>query len=152
MAGVGEPLTSLPPEVLAALSQHLEGCYPREGCGVLLRTAAGAWRARPLRNALGARTAYAFAPSEWLAVLQDADARAERVAGVFHSHVDTPADFSDEDRRQAMTDEGPVWAEVFHLVVAVRAGRAVEARRFDWNGREFAGRELPWPPAPTQIP
>ncbi|PTL85415.1 Mov34/MPN/PAD-1 family protein [Vitiosangium sp. GDMCC 1.1324] len=129
------------PEDLSDVVRHLESTYPREGCGVLLRAGeGGSWRVLPLRNVHAApRIAYAFEPREWLGVLLEAEARGEHVACVFHSHVDTSADFSDEDRRQAAPDGDPLLPGVCYLVVAVHAGHISDMKIFWWDCGEFRG-------------
>jgi proteasome lid subunit RPN8/RPN11 len=88
------------------------------------------------------RTAYAFEPREWLGVLLEAEAGGEHVACVFHSHVDTSADFSDEDRHQAAPDGQPLLPSVFYLVMALHSGRVREVKIFWWNCGFFQGRLL----------
>lgn len=146
----------VPPEELSDVIRHLESCYPQEGCGVLLRSAeGGAWRVRPLRNAQDelhgrdpvrfprtSRTAFAFEPREWLGVLLEADARGEHVACVFHSHVDTGADFSDEDRRLAAPEGEPLLPGASHLVMAVHSGYVRDMKIFWWERGEFQGRPV----------
>ena len=156
MAAVGETPTGLP-EDLSDVLRHLESCYPDEGCGVLLRAAGGgAWRTRPLRNALApSRSAYAFEPREWLHVLQDAERRGEALRCVFHSHVDGGVEFSAEDRRQAAPGGQPLLPGVCYLVVAVRRGRAEGAALYHWTGAHFArarGVGAPSPRSPPENP
>ncbi|QRK06953.1 M67 family metallopeptidase [Archangium violaceum] len=129
------------PEDLSEVARHLESSYPREGCGVLLRAGReGPWRVRPLGNAHATpRTAYAFEPREWLAVLLEAESRGEHVACVFHSHVDSSADFSDEDRHQAAPDGHPLLPGVSYLVMAVHSGCVRDTRIFWWERGEFRG-------------
>ena len=145
---------ALLPEDLSDVVHHLESAWPREGCGVLLRAGPeGPWRCRPLRNVQDAlheedpvrsprssRHAYAFDPREWLGVLLEAEARGEAVACVFHSHVDGPADFSPEDRRQAAPDGQPLLPGVSYLVMAVHAGSVTNASIFRWEGGGFSRR------------
>lgn len=144
------------PEDLSDILRHLEACYPREGCGVLLRAGeSGPWRVRPLRNAQDelhaedpvrfprtSRTAYAFEPREWLGVLLEAEARGEHVACVFHSHVDSSAEFSDEDRRQAAPDGQPLLPGVSYLVIAIHEGGVRAVKIFWWDCGFFQGRQL----------
>jgi [CysO sulfur-carrier protein]-S-L-cysteine hydrolase len=144
------------PEDLSDIIRHLEACYPREGCGVLLRVGEeGPWRVRPLRNVQDAlhasdpvrfprtsRTAYAFEPREWLAVLTEAEARGEHVACVFHSHVDTEATFSDEDRRQAAPEGQVLIPGAAYLVMAVHSGCVSDGRIFRWACGEFQGHRV----------
>jgi proteasome lid subunit RPN8/RPN11 len=144
------------PEDLSEVIRHLESCYPQEGCGVLLRGGGeGPWRVRPLRNVQDAlhasdpvrhprtsRTAYAFDPREWLAVLTEADARSEHVACVFHSHVDTEACFSDEDRRQAAPEGQILIPGGAYLVISVHSGCVSDVRIFWWDCGEFQGHRV----------
>jgi [CysO sulfur-carrier protein]-S-L-cysteine hydrolase len=154
VAGVDDAVTL--PEDLSEILRHLESCYPEEGCGVLLRAAGeGAWRVRPLRNALASRTAYAFDPHEWLQVLLDAERRDERLLCVFHSHVEGGVEFSHEDRRQAAPGGQPLLPGVSYLVVAVQTGRAVEMALYRWDGAAFARAPCQEPPRGrllTEIP
>lgn len=147
------------PKDLSEIIRHLEAAYPQEGCGVILRGAAGAWRIHGLPNAYDryhaadpvrfprtSRTAYLFEPGDWLALLKEADARGEQLACVFHSHVNGIADFSAEDRAQAAPGGLPLLPDISYLVVAVNAGRATEARLFRWAGRDFLDRQVPLSP------
>ena len=145
------------PEDLSEVIRHLEGAYPQEGCGVILRGgASGPWRIRPLLNAYDryhaadpvrfphtSATAYLFEPQEWLALNEEADARGERILCVFHSHVNGSASFSAEDRAQAAPAGQPLLPDVSYLVVAVDRGRAAGARLFRWSGADFLDRPVP---------
>jgi proteasome lid subunit RPN8/RPN11 len=131
------------------LLSHLESEYPREGCGVLLQDErTGKYRVRPMRNARAAphaRTAFAFDPGEWLTLLVESEARGERLACIYHSHTDTSAHFSAEDREWAAPDGEPLWPGVSYLVVSVERGRATEARGFAWKSGDFRETEgSPW--------
>jgi proteasome lid subunit RPN8/RPN11 len=141
------------PEDLSEVIRHLESCYPREGCGVLLRAGEGGpWRVRPLRNtSRSPRTSYRFEPREWLGVLMEAEARGEQVACVFHSHVDTEATFSDEDRHQAAPGGQPLLPGVSYLVMAVHSGCVGDVRIFRWEHKEFQGSPVPWTPPGRQL-
>lgn len=116
----------------------------------------GPWRIQPISNAYDryhaadpgrfprtSRTAYLFEPREWLALNLEADARGERIACVFHSHVNGIAELSAEDRAQALPGGQPILPGVSYLVVAVVRGRAAEARIFRWADGEFRERLVP---------
>ena len=140
--------------------RYLEAAWPQEGCGVILRAGAeGTWRVRfmpnaydryhaadPVRYPHTSRTAYLFEPRDWLALNLEADSRGEQIACVFHSHVNGIADFSAEDRAQALAAGQPLLPDVSYLVVAVVAGRASEARLFRWVEGEFLDHLVPFPP------
>jgi [CysO sulfur-carrier protein]-S-L-cysteine hydrolase len=154
--GDGERAPRLPGD-LGDVVRHLESTWPREGCGVLLRQGArGPWRCRPLRNVQDdlhaqdarrfprtSRDAYAFDPREWLGVLLEAERRGEDVVCVFHSHVEGPADFSPEDRRQAAPTGQPLLPGVSYLVVAIHSGCASQAALFGWEDGRFRRWPLP---------
>jgi proteasome lid subunit RPN8/RPN11 len=154
------PVSGAPPRELPAdlseVIRHLESVYPQEGCGVILRGGGGGWRVRPLPNAYDryhaadpvrfphtSRTAYLFEPREWLALNEEADARGEQVACVFHSHANGIAAFSAEDRAQAAPAGLPVLPGVSYLVVGISEGHATDARLFWWSQGDFRDRPVP---------
>lgn len=132
-----------PESIRGEVVRHLEAMYPQEGCGVVLREgAAGPWRVRPLRNVSPSpRTAYAFAPEEWLAVCLEADARRERVVCVFHSHVEAPATFSQEDLARAAPGGQPLLPGVSYLIASVHRGCVAWVCEYEWREDEFRLRE-----------
>jgi [CysO sulfur-carrier protein]-S-L-cysteine hydrolase len=142
------------PGVLAEAVRHLESSYPEEGCGVVLEGPTGArWVALPNayarwaeRDAVGfprtAKSAYLFEPSDWLALLREADARGEHVAFVVHAHPDGQARFSAEDRAQAAPGGLQLLPGTAYLVFAVQKGRATAAAWVRWAGNDF--REQPF--------
>jgi proteasome lid subunit RPN8/RPN11 len=129
---------SLPPsleEVLVVLDR----AFPREGCGVVLSGPRG-HRVLGLPNAVDPSQAghhFQFDEARWLAVLTEADARGEAVSCVFHSHIDSPADFSARDVEAAAPGGTPLLPGVTYLVVSVRGEGATEARLFRWSGDFF---------------
>lgn len=146
-----EAFSSLAPEELEKILRHLESVYPDEGCGVILRTAAGGYRSVPLANVYDryhardperfprtARTAYLFDPLAWLELSEAADREGASVACVFHSHADVGAYFSAEDREMAAPDGLPILTDTSYLVVAVDGGKASAAKLFWWSGEGFA--------------
>jgi [CysO sulfur-carrier protein]-S-L-cysteine hydrolase len=126
------------PALLAEVCAALERAYPAEGCGVILEGGA-APRVHALRNAYAGdpREGYAFDPHDWLALCRAAEARAERIAWVFHSHVDGGAYLSAADRAGALAGAGPLLPGARQLIVAVVAGRAQEAAGYRWQDGEF---------------
>lgn len=133
-----------PEAVGREVTRHLEEAWPLEGCGVILwHAATGTHRVRPLRNAAAhPRTAYAFAPGEWLAVLTEADARGERVVCVFHSHVEAPAVFSAEDRARAAPAGAPLLPGVSYLIGSVHRGCVGWVSEYEWTDGDFRTRQV----------
>ncbi|WP_342381753.1 M67 family metallopeptidase [Myxococcus stipitatus] len=138
------PESRWPESVRQEIVRHLEGSYPEEGCGVILRGPEDdAWRVCPLRNASPWPTrAYAFAPEAWLALCLQAESRGEQVATVFHSHVDAPPTFSAEDRAQAAPSGHPLLPGVSYLIASVHRGRVVWVSEYEWRGGDFQTRRV----------
>ncbi|MBK6880279.1 MAG: M67 family metallopeptidase [Elusimicrobia bacterium] len=139
------------PAVAAALRPWAEGCYPFEGCGVLVGTDDGrggrrAVRFVPLGNVLrsreraaagvletaaqtlGARAEsqgqfeFVMDPAEFNRAALDAARDGLDVVGVLHTHPDHPARPSATDAAQ------PFLAGWSNVIVKVDQGRFVEAR------------------------
>jgi proteasome lid subunit RPN8/RPN11 len=96
----------------------------------------------PDRYRLSPSTAFLVEPREWLAVCREADGAGEEVACLFHSHVEAGAWLSPEDRAWAAPAGEPLLPGVSYLVVALRGGRAQEARVFWWQAGAFACRPV----------
>jgi proteasome lid subunit RPN8/RPN11 len=142
------------PGDLRELLRHLEAAWPDEGCGLILRGPAG-WRVRPMRNAQdryhakdpvryprSARTAYLFDPAEQLEVEREREPLGEEIVCIFHSHADTDACFSTEDREMAAPFGEPWMPKVSYLVVSVVGGGARAANLYWWSGRDFTGAKV----------
>jgi len=137
--GTCRAVSRWPEHVRSEVVRHLEAAYPFEGCGVILRSEArGTFRVRALRNAASTpRDAYAFAPEEWLSVCIEADVHSERVVCVFHSHVDAPAIFSQEDLRGAAPEGHPLLSNVSYIIGSVRRGRVRCVSEYEWRDGYF---------------
>jgi [CysO sulfur-carrier protein]-S-L-cysteine hydrolase len=143
------------PDDLSAVLTAVVAAYPSEGCGLILRGPTG-FRIHPMQNAYDryhavdperfprtSRTAYLFDPKEHLRISEEADARREQIACVFHSHCDVGAYFSQEDRQMAAPDGEPLWPGVSYLVVAVDQGVPTAAKLFWWEKGAFLERDVP---------
>ncbi len=125
--------------------------YPNEACGLIVerdgRLAVTCCENQqdklhaldPQRYTRTAATAYNLDPMEVVRVVEAGAV----VRGVFHSHPDRGAYFSDEDVLSALggDPEGePVLPGVDYVVLSVRAGGVDEARVYSWDGdaRRFA--------------
>lgn len=123
------------PRVLALMTEHLQGAYPEEGCGVLLgRDAEGvrvAEDAIPFSNASPETrlNRYVISPEQFLQADRAARERGLDVIGVFHSHPDHPAQPSGFDLEHAWPYYSYVIASVWRGVVAdVRCWRLTDDR------------------------
>jgi len=127
------------PPGLEEVLEILRAAYPREGCGVVL-TGPHGHRVLALPNACDpARAAahFQFDDAAWLATLTEVDARDESLACLFHSHVDSPADFSAQDVQAAAPGGTPLFPGVAYLVVSVTRHGPSEIRFFSWSGASF---------------
>jgi [CysO sulfur-carrier protein]-S-L-cysteine hydrolase len=147
----------LPPELFKIICLQAEKEYPAECCGVVLSTRGGdALRVRPCRNAQDefhardpdqfprtSRAAYFMEPSELLALHKEAREAGEEIRLIYHSHVDAPAVFSEEDTRMALDRGEPLYPGVRYLVLSVVSGSVREAQVFAWEAgvRRFVKKE-----------
>lgn len=149
---------------LAAMEAHAAATYPEECCGLLLAEPRNPDHVHlafigtnvqtrhhmrlPRIYERDGRTAYLLDPLDLARAQAEATATGARIAGVFHSHVEVGAYFSEEDRRQALGGGStPLWPELVQLVLDAHQpeGRAVlvrALRAFRWDGGACDYREL----------
>jgi proteasome lid subunit RPN8/RPN11 len=127
-----------PRAVLAALRREAEAGPDREACGFVVRLRDGSLRVRPVRNAAPrGRDGFLMDARESLSVLRWTDRAGGRVVAVYHSHLEADAALSERDRAGALLAGRPALPGADQLVISLRGGRAVEARRYRWDGRDF---------------
>lgn len=145
----------LPSSVLSDILKHVREGHPHEVCGVLLAPLSARQdvaRAVALKNVQDryhaldpvqfprtSRTAYRFHDLEHLRVLEAARAEGLAEVGIYHSHIEAGAYFSDEDVAQALWEGGPRFPGVDYLVVGTREGRPAEAALFTYDAGRFVG-------------
>ncbi|MBM3264745.1 MAG: M67 family metallopeptidase [candidate division Zixibacteria bacterium] len=128
-----------------AITGHAMAEYPYECCGYITGTDNSAtWTAHrsrniqnelhaddPVRYPRDARTAYVFDPESMERLLGGVfDDPNTRVVGLYHSHPDHPAYFSEKDSEEALT--GWFDPEPFYFVVSVEAKDVRDIRAFRW--------------------
>uniref|UniRef100_UPI00398C296A Mov34/MPN/PAD-1 family protein n=1 Tax=Metapseudomonas otitidis TaxID=319939 RepID=UPI00398C296A len=141
-------------EVLGAIYRHAVETYPEECCGFVFADAR-VHRGENIQNQLNERSpevyrrsaanGYTFAVADTL--LLNRSLRGDNpVRVIYHSHPDVGAYFSREDEDKALFMGQPIHP-VTYLVVDVRAGEAMGAKLFEWNGEGFVcSREFPGNP------
>jgi proteasome lid subunit RPN8/RPN11 len=125
---------------------HAERTYPNECCGVMLGHIQGdkklVTEALPMENAFaGAQQAhYELRPEDLLKAEQTARDRGSDLVGIFHSHPDCDAYFSDTDLKNSCP-----WYSF--VVLSVNHGRFDHASSFlpDIEQKAAAMEELTWP-------
>ncbi|MBM3279523.1 MAG: Mov34/MPN/PAD-1 family protein [Candidatus Handelsmanbacteria bacterium] len=134
--------------------------YPAECCGILTQgpeeEVAQIHACRNIQDQLHAenpadfartsRTAYFIDPRELTRIIGAAERAGGRAAGFYHSHIDCPAYFSEEDKRRAMTMMGdePDYPDAAYLVLSIDQQQVQPHKCFAWDqgGRNFAEVEL----------
>lgn len=141
-------------EVLGAIYRHAAETYPEECCGFVFADAR-VHCGENIQNQLNERSpevyrrsaanGYTFAVADTL--LLNRSLRGDNpVRVIYHSHPDVGAYFSREDEDKALFMGQPIHP-VTYLVVDVRAGEAMGAKLFEWNGEGFVcSREFPGNP------
>jgi proteasome lid subunit RPN8/RPN11 len=72
--------------------------------------------------------AYLIDAGEQYRILSGAEKAGGGVSGFYHSHVDCPAYFSDEDKARALFGDEPAYPEAAYLVIAVYGPRSEPKR------------------------
>jgi len=138
------------PDVLSDIARRCEASPEREACGFVVRrgtslsvveveNAADRLHATdPVSYPRSGRHRYVMDPDALLGTFEAIARAGGEVVAVWHSHLDAPAVLSEQDRADAVLDGEPALPGAEYLVVSVRKGRAVEARRFVLSGVTFA--------------
>ena len=105
--------------------QHLEECYPEEGCGFLVGKFSGQEKSvleiHPVKNTKQEtrERRYFIDPKDFMEVEVKARKQNLEIVGIYHSHPDHPSKPSEFDRTHA-------WPWYSYVVVAVEKGRSKE--------------------------
>jgi proteasome lid subunit RPN8/RPN11 len=96
---------------------HARAEYPNECCGAMLGEGGEVSVAVPLENSFegSRRTRYEIRPEHLLAATLQARAQGLRLTGIYHSHPDRDAFFSETDLKNC-------WPDHSFLVLSVRNG------------------------------
>ncbi len=141
--------TAYPPEVVARIAALCETDPAREVCGFVVRrgtelevvpvpNVADRYHSLdPERFPRTSRESYLMDPKAQLSLQRDLDARGGEIVAVWHSHVEADAYFSEKDRADAVVGGVQTVPGAEYLVLGVRGGRVVEAKRFRWDGAAF---------------
>ncbi len=126
--------------------RHAESTYPNECCGAMLGRNSGAGKtvsaAVPLENAFSGEQAerYELRPEDLLAADKAARQRGLDLIGIFHSHPDCDAYFSETDLKNSCP-----WFSF--VVLSIQGGKFDHANSFlpDLDQTRADKEELKWP-------
>jgi proteasome lid subunit RPN8/RPN11 len=129
-----------------AMVRHAESTYPNECCGAMLGRAVEGKRfvtaAVPLENAFTGEQAahYELRGEDLLAADKEARARGLDLLGIFHSHPDCDAYFSETDLKNSCP-----WFSF--VVLSIKSGKFDHANSFlpDADQTKADKEELIWP-------
>lgn len=91
---------------LNQILDHLQACYPLEGCGLVAGNDEG-WvtAVYPIENSLQSPTAYRMDPMQQLQAMLALEANGWQLVAIYHSHPQGPETPSDTDIKQAYYPE-----------------------------------------------
>lgn len=127
---------------------HAKSESPAECCGIICQDAAGAFTvfrcenvqdklhaADPEAHPRTSRKAYRMNDLQVMRIQQDTEREGGRMVGIYHSHVDVSAYFSEEDQNAALFDGDPLFPGVVYPVIPVKNGEVDPDGRkvFHWR-------------------
>lgn len=133
--------------VLANLFAHAEQTYPEECCGFVTRggqthtgenVQTSLHVEDPVRHPRDGTRAFSFSPVDLMALSKSLRSDDPAIC-IYHSHPDAGAYFSTKDTADALYHGQPKHP-VMHLVISVMAGKAVNAKLFEFDEGTFAER------------
>ncbi len=106
------------------MRNHLESCYPEEGCGFLIgrfETFKHVLKVIPVKNTKeeSRERRYLIDPKEFMEVEKSTKSEKLDILGIYHSHPDHPASPSEFDR-------GHAWPWYSYVIVSVEKGVSKE--------------------------
>lgn len=87
---------------LKQILEHLQKCYPQEGCGLVAGDEMGRVTAvYPIDNILQSPTAYQMEPQQQIEAMLDLEEQGWQMVAIYHSHPCGPERPSNSDIQQA---------------------------------------------------
>ncbi len=131
------PVIELPRDACSLLIQHAAQAYPRECCGIIVRSS-GRLQVVPTQNYSAARNAFMLDPRALLKCrTQGLD-----IFAFYHSHPDAPAEMSEGDRTNLIINGNPAWPGVEQWILSVCKAQIVDLRRYVWKASSSAYVEI----------
>jgi len=99
---------------LDRLVAHAKREYPNEACGILAGKESHVEKMYEMVNTANSRIKYFMDPKEQLGVMKDIRNSGLDMIGIYHSHPDTEAYPSEEDRKMAF------YPEAHYLIISLK--------------------------------
>lgn len=118
--------------LLDQLLDHLQACYPQEGCGLLAGDGATGevTAVYPIENTLHSPTAYRMDPTQQVQAMLALEERGWQMLAIYHSHPQGPEHPSATDVALAM------YPEALHIIVSLQDRAAPVVRIFRIAGQD----------------
>lgn len=145
-------ILDIPQSILKEIRAHAVREYPSECCGMILgpKASKALTRFYPCQNMQDdlhknspkqfprtSRTAYIIGSEDRMAVDKILRAMEERIAVIYHSHIDKDAYFSEEDINQSLYKGEPFYPDTAYLVLSVKKMdggiKVADQKTFYWN-------------------
>ncbi|MAT96218.1 MAG: hypothetical protein CL608_03670 [Anaerolineaceae bacterium] len=122
---------------LDEMLDHLQACYPLEGCGLLAGDLDGLVTAvYPIDNILQSPTAYEMDPQQQVEAMLALEAAGWQMLAIYHSHPQGPPQPSATDIALAY------YPEALHVVVSLREQNAPKVRAFQIMEQEVVEQKI----------
>ena len=123
--------------LLEKMLDHLQACYPLEGCGLLAGDAQGRVTAvYPIENSLHSPTTYEMEPHQQIEAMLALEAAGWQLLAIYHSHPQGPEQPSTTDIAQAY------YPEALHIIVSLREQTVPVVRAFQILGQEVIEQKI----------
>lgn len=122
---------------LNQMLDHLQGCYPLEGCGLLAGDEQGRVTAvYPIDNILQSPTTYEMDPQQQLEAMLALEAAGWHLLAIYHSHPQGPEHPSITDIALAY------YPEALHIIVSLRKQNSPIVRAFRILDQEVVEKDM----------
>ena len=107
---------------LQLIIKHCSAAYPNEACGILAGKDGRVQKVYPMRNVRPSPVSYEMDGAEQIRVMKDIRQAGLGLAGIFHSHISSPAYPSSVDVEQAYWPGTlyPNYPEAVYVILSLR--------------------------------
>ena len=136
-------MIKIPAPLLREIYDQTKASYPNECCGVMVGTTdedkthtVHAFRVCKNLNQERARDRYDMDPLDMLRVEREFENSPWDIIGIYHSHPDHPAQWSQTDFAEAH------WLGCSYVITSVEKGKAVLTNSFELTGTDESDKQL----------